>query len=333
MPEESVLSKVLNAYPLAYQPTRSTHLGSAGGYSGARFWKLVTNRGPMCLRRWPPPHPDKQQLTWIHNVITHVATSGFRLIPSPVRTNTGETFCCFEQYLWELTPWLPGKANFWDQPGSQKLQAALSALAGFHQAAQLHLCQDVSPGILQRCKQLQGLIGGELDELDLSIRRHHGRWVRLADQGQQLVELVRSVASTTLVSLQACGAFRVPLQPCLRDVWHDHILFMGEEVSGMIDLGAMRMETVAVDIARLLGSLIADDQEAWKNGLEAYQAVRPLTEAEQIMVAAFDRSTVTLGGILWLQWVFVEGRQFENQQAIETRLERIITRLQFLARN
>jgi len=333
MPEESVLSKVLNAYPLAYQPTRSTHLGSAGGYSGARFWKLVTNRGPMCLRRWPHPHPDKQQLTWIHNVITQVTTSGFTLIPNPVRTNTGKTFCCFEQHLWELTPWLPGKANFWDQPGLQKLEAALSALARFHQAAQVDLCQEVSPGILQRGKQLQGLIGGEIDELDLSIRRHHGRWARLADLGQQLVELVRSVASTALVALQACGAFRVSLQPCLRDIWHDHILFMGEEVSGIIDLGAMQMETVAVDIARLLGSLIADDQVAWKNGLEAYQTVRPLTEAEQIMVDAFDRSTVTLGGILWLQWVFVEGRQFENQQAIETRLERIITRLQVLAKN
>ena len=333
MPEESMLSEVLNAYPLACQPTRSTQLGSAGGYSGATFWKLVTNCGEMCLRRWPHPHPDQQQLTWIHNVITHVGNSGFTLIPNPVRTNEGQTFCCFEQHLWELTPWLPGKANFWEQPGLQKLEAALSALAMFHQAAQLHLCQEFSPGVLQRCEQLQGLIGGEIDELDLCIRRHHGRWPRLAARGEQLVELVREVASTALVSLEACRAFRVPLQPCLRDVWHDHILFMGEDVSGMIDLGAMRIENVAVDIARLLGSLIADDQVAWKNGLEAYQEVRPLAEAEQIMVHAFDRSTVTLGGILWLQWVFVEGRKFENQRAIETRLDRIITRLQVLARN
>ena len=73
----------------------------------------------------------------------------------------------------------------------------------------------------------------------------------------------------------------VPLQPCLRDVWHDHVLFQGDEVTGLIDPSAARTDTVAADISRLAGSLIADDRRAWGKAMDAYQAVRPLSAAKR----------------------------------------------------
>lgn len=45
------------------------------------------------------------------------------------------------------------------------------------------------------------------------------------------------------------------LQPCIRDIWHDHVLFDGDRVTGLIDFGAMQIDTPATDIARLVGSL------------------------------------------------------------------------------
>ena len=60
------------------------------------------------------------------------------------------------------------------------------------------------------------------------------------------------------------------LQPCIRDVWHDHILFLGDSVSGIVDYGAMAVDTVAGDIARLLGSLVGNHVADWEEGIDAY---------------------------------------------------------------
>ena len=45
----------------------------------------------------------------------------------------------------------------------------------------------------------------------------------------------------------------VPFNLCIGDVWHDHILFEGDAVTGMIDFAAAKVDHVAADLARLLG--------------------------------------------------------------------------------
>ena len=77
--------------------------------------------------------------------------------------------------------------------------------------------------------------------------------------------------------LRVAARMRIPLQPCLRDVWHDHILFDGDAVSGVIDPSAARTDTIAADISRLAGSLVADDARGWDVAIAAYQSVRPLS--------------------------------------------------------
>ena len=72
-----------------------------------------------------------------------------------------------------------------------------------------------------------------------------------------------------------------PLQPCLCDVWHDHVLFDGDRVTGLVDYGAVKIDHPAVDVARLLGSLVGDDAEGWAAGLTAYREVRPFSAEEE----------------------------------------------------
>src|SRR5262249_33508471 len=76
----------------------------------------------------------------------------------------------------------------------------------------------------------------------------------------------------------------VSLQPCLCDPWHDHILFEGDTLTGLIDYGSVKVDHVAVDLARLLGSLVGDHAEQRAVGLLAYALLRPLTAEEEALV-------------------------------------------------
>ena len=151
-----------------------------------------------------------------------------------------------------------------------------------------------------------------------TLRHHMGR----------LLSLARLALEPTRRSLQQAGRLEVLLQPCIRDVWHDHVLFTGDKVTGLVDFGAMGVETVAGDVARLLGSLAGNDETMWGVGLEAYNAIRPLTTDERALVRPLDQSGIVLAAANWAQWLFVEHRQFSDYAAVARRLEEIATRLE-----
>ncbi len=96
---------------------------------------------------------------------------------------------------------------------------------------------------------------------------------------------------------------------------------------GIIDFGSMRSENVAADVARLLGSLAGDQADDWRAGLAAYESVRRLSDDERSLVTAFDRSTVLLGGLQWLEWIYLEGRQFAQPDAVLLRVDELLSRL------
>jgi homoserine kinase type II len=127
--------------------------------------------------------------------------------------------------------------------------------------------------------------------------------------------------------LAAVADLEVPLQPCIRDIWHDHVLFRGSEVTGLIDFGSLRVESVAADVARLMGSLVGDDVRRWQLGLEAYAAVRRMSDDELQLMKAFDLSTVLMAGLNWLDWIYRQRRQFSDRQAVLGRVDEILHRV------
>ena len=155
-------------------------------------------------------------------------------------------------------------------------------------------------------------------------------WPDLNRRGRSIVDLFSRAAPRLFSELEQAASETVPLQPCLRDVHHAHVLFTGDEVSGIVDFGAARYECVAADLARLLGSLVGDEPDAWQNALEHYCRVRPLRDGERKLVAVYDRSSVVLGPMLWLRWVYLEGRQFDQPQLVLRRIEEGLVRLERL---
>ncbi len=128
-------------------------------------------------------------------------------------------------------------------------------------------------------------------------------------------------------SLRAASRLEVDLQPCIRDVWHDHILFTGEKVTGIVDFGSLRNDTVAGDLARLLPSLVAGDAEQRAFALEAYERLRPLSADEHQLLRVFEQVSPLLAGMNWLRWICVERRSFENPERILPRVDEILRQL------
>ncbi|HEX7377834.1 MAG TPA: aminoglycoside phosphotransferase family protein [Pirellulales bacterium] len=332
MADDHACRRVLAAYSPECQPLRLEPLGSAGGFSGARFWRVQAPAGVFCLRRWPREHPERQQLEFIQAVLWHVRQEGFRLAPLPVETRTHAGYVSEAGHLWELTPWLPGQADYHRDPSLKKLRAAAGALARFHLAASSfplpHRGPDAPPGLGKRMDVLASWTPAKLSKLAASIVA--ADWPELARLAERLLPLFNRAADAVIDTLNQAAAIRVPLEACIRDIWHDHVLFCGDKVSGVIDFGAMRVDSVATDVARLLGSLCGDDGAAWLEALQAYDSIRPLSSSEALLVTAYDRANVLLSGMSWLDWVYLEGRQFENRAAIGERIEANLARLEHL---
>ncbi|HVX11164.1 MAG TPA: aminoglycoside phosphotransferase family protein [Pirellulales bacterium] len=332
MADERACRRVLMAYRADCRALRIEPLSSAGGFSGAQFWRVHTPTAVLCLRRWPREHPDRQQLEFIQAVLWHVRQEGFGLAPLPLETRTHAGYVCEAGHLWELTPWLPGEADYDRAPSTHKLRAAAAALAGFHRAAATfplpHRGPAVAPGLSGRLSRIAAWNEEKLARLEAAIASGAGpQW---AERARRLLSLFGRATESVVETLEQASSIRVPLEPCIRDIWHDHVLYQGERVSGLIDFGALRVDSVATDLARLLGSLCGDDGAAWLEGLNAYDMVRPLTSAEALLVTAYDRSNVLLSGMSWLEWIYLDGRQFENRAAIGGRLDANLARLEHL---
>ena len=273
---------------------------------------------------------------------------GFSIVPTPIRTMQGESYVQLKNDFWELTSWLPGQADYLPLRRPEKLRAALAALAQFHVAAADYVGMErvtptSSPGILARRRgRIESLRSGALTAIATAVdaASHPADgidshdWNALRQLGRRLLPLYAQAEEPVLRQLIAAAAQKIPLQPCIRDIWHDHVLFEGDRVSGIVDFGATRIDNVACDVARLLGSFSpanrADDAAVWREGLAAYESVRPLSADERQLVGVFDRSGTLLAGINWLEWIFINGRTFADLAAVCSRLDGIIARLKRL---
>jgi Ser/Thr protein kinase RdoA (MazF antagonist) len=344
---------VLRQYPPDCQPSHIESLGAAGGMSGAQFWRItVARESPvvrgspdpaprmLCLRRWPAEHPSTERLKFIHAFLQHAARNGITFVPVPITAKAGQSFVNdITGRLWQLEPWMPGTADYERAPRVEKLRAAMMALAQLHVATREFEPNAATTGGGERAASIstkQSAVAHRLAQLRelstqgksvLSCAINKDIWPELAPVASEFIARLSRAVPPAIAMLESLADARLTLQPCLRDVWHDHILFTGDEVTGIIDFGAVGIDTPATDIARLLGSVVADDAHGWETGLEAYRAVRSLSAQEGLAILALDRSGTILAGCNWIRWVYIERRRFENQLQVMDRFRSILVRL------
>jgi len=320
---------VLACYPGEFRSEQIELLGAAGGFSGARIWRIRMPDRTLCLKCWPSGDLTEEALQFIHAVVLHVRRQGLDIVPTACQDRLGRTVVRHQDHLWDLTPWLPGRADYRQNPLPAKLDAALKVLAELHRAAESYPGRTPhvgrSPGVVQRLQRVRRYAAGEWSRLFRSV---------VPDVWPEFYDLVREAllkASEGLgpleILLETASTWEVPLQVCIRDVWHDHVLFTGERVTGLVDFGALGIESVAADVARLLGSMASvrasrtDADAVWQAGLAAYASIRPMQDHEKALVEVFDRSGALLGALNWIEWLFGERRQFCDPAAVAQRLD------------
>lgn len=316
----SVIAEILKAYPADCQPTAVEALGNSSGLSGAQFWRLVAPRGALGLRCWPIEHPSPERLALIHDVLTHAFRRGADFLPVPLATKKGESFVEHAGRLWELTPWLPGEVNCDSIPTIERLRAALVALAKFHLAvSDFPGVSQVAPApaVTQRLARLRALQSGGaatiVDSIDSNV------WPELTASARQFAGQLSRFVDSAIARMRPLANVPMSLQICIRDVWSDNLLFTGDAVTGLVDFGAVDIDTPATDIARLLGSLVGTDRSRWQAGLAAYATVRKIPEEESQAIPALDLAGTILGACNWLRWIYVEHRAFESRERVMRR--------------
>ena len=302
----------------------------ATGFSGASVWKITdVQRKQFSVKRFnvkPLGNLTTDHLVWIHRVLLHTIACDCDFVAGPQRTDSGMSYHQTEDGLWEVCTWMPGEANSGQPLSDAKLEHAMKSLAKFHQsAAQVNFDFRPSPGVKTRLSQL-----AEMKKTVASIRVPSHQYPTLTSLFMGLKRLPPNLLQGHIDALGQFTNQTLPLQPVIRDLRSDHLLFNGEELTGLIDFDAMQMETIALDLTRSLGSLVPDDSARWQAALNAYNSVRQIQPAEMELIRILDPINTILSALNWLKWIVIEQRRFKNTEAVETRLLELNQRLLFL---
>ncbi|MDO4574716.1 MAG: aminoglycoside phosphotransferase family protein [Planctomycetia bacterium] len=344
-------------------------LGSAGGFSGAAFWKVHGKNGDYCLRRWPKGYPTLEKLQFIHAVLWQANQEGFRKLPLPVETLEHLTFVSDREHYWQLEPWIRGEADYASHPGSKRLVSAMVTLAEFHQAVRnfpLPATKGASSLLLNHEKGLLSWGEERFQRLEQTIRARgmgenedRSEVCFLSDLSDsdapqmakeatipfplparqkkmlenislRILRNVRQLRQALLGKVVQCGNYAVALQPCIRDIHAGHLFFVRNQVSGIIDFENLQADNVATDVARLLGSLAENDPLLWVLGLTAYQSVRRLTDPELEILHTCKKSYVATTALRWLDYIYVQKNPVRCSAHLLRRLKNLETCLEYL---
>lgn len=317
--------EILRHYPAEIAESRWRALGSGGGFSGARIWRGDADSGrSYCLRAWPTGRTTVERLEIIH---TAQDRCPLPITPKVARTRDGKSYLQRGEQFWEVSDWMPGHADFHTNPTDTKLLAAMDALAS------IHVCWRPSSPREIPCPAVG------------RIRAAFANWRKLLQSGfkldyrlphpPEIHERARRAWNALLGGTFAAEHSLiewldrpVPVQLCFCDVWHDHILYEGNEVTAIIDFGAVKLDCVAIDLARLLGSLIPDEPERMKRALAVWSAQMQVPQIVVDLVPVLDQVGKIVGLTNWLRWLYLDDRPVSDPGQVLRRMDALLRRVE-----
>ncbi len=283
-------------------PPASVHFG----FSGAEVYKFTARNKNYALRIWPSTERSLSKLEALTRLLEDVYAEGISYVAPAIRKTDGTVATISNSgRLIHIEPWLSGEPLTTIALSEQRLKNIMQAIAHLHLATAKHVpssehfswirpaYKGKSPSLKHRLGKLERyLISGIPNEQHSLILPGELRSLQL-----RLQLVFRSRAANLWEELKTATQLSLPLQPVFKDLWREHVLITEDEVSGIIDPAAFGTDSVLTDISRLLGSIAGNNRKLWSDAVDIYQAVRPLNQTEQKLIAVFDHSNLLLSAI------------------------------------
>jgi len=351
MPSPTLLASVCRRWS-ALPPTRIAALGTAGsqsGFSGSQVYavELPGTAGRLVLKSFPAA-ASCDQARFVHRLVQHLRAEGIRQVPEVMPTLDNDTVVADAAgMLWELARFMPGVAV--PSPTVPQTVAAATTLAQLHIAASRLAGhpprEDVSPGLCRRITQARRLLAVPWRARRMALSPVAGQRLPIRFTGELIGRFDSAVSifadcggEECVSSVAGLSTTRCVLQPVVRDIWCDHVLFAEacrDEVTAIIDLHAAGIDTPATDLARLMGSWKPPDGceglplvDRWPEALVAYDRLRPLSPVEYSLIPLLHATAVVFGLDNWFRWTLEEQREFPENQSVLARIDRLLEELE-----
>lgn len=310
---QNVPDRVLAAYGWPLQ--RIQVLPAQSGFSGALVWKVTVQERSFALKRWPVDQPVYLNLRIIHQLMQQANQAGLLVIPGILQTTEGQSELIHGGLRWDACTWQPGQSD--SDPDQARLRSALTLLSRLHAIWRSQNARrfEVCPAVRLQHRRLVEWSGDELEQLKRKAMANGGFG--------EAVHLFQQLRPRAIQHLAPWLNRRVSLQPCLGDIWADHVLFEGDQVTGLIDFGGVRYDHPSQDLARLIGSYSQGNSSRRQLALSCYATLT--TEAEELAMVLDDCGTI-VGLSNWLRWLLLEERRFADDTAAFNRLKMILKR-------
>ncbi len=334
------LSTILPRWPVAVSDVSPIQ---SNGFSGAQIWKINAHQTqPLCLKHYRSDSLSVNLLDGIHRVLIHAFNEGCEFVAKPMRLEDGFTTVVAgppgspTAGLWELSNWVPGTAacSFNDP----QIKSAFASIAQFHKAAaQVNLAFGPSPNLDLRQTQLSKLVRPDSPMLDQASDKLKNSSIDDTLRGplRTIVDLLQRVPQAHIASLRArlseFATEDLPLHPVVRDLRAEHLLFTGDQLTGLVDFDAMQMDSVAYDLSRLTSSMRLNESQLHL-ALSTYHAARPIQAAEASLIQLLTSISRLLAPLSWVNWLVLEQRSFGNIAAVERRLKEVADDLEGISK-
>jgi homoserine kinase type II len=327
IPSLQEASQVLAQFPGASGCAKIIPQGNRGGFSGAGLWRVESDECNLCLRAWPAEGMTTERLTEIHHLMAKARDTGLAFVPAVMKDRRGGSWVASGGRLWELTTWMNGQADFHAHPSFGRARAAFVALA------RLHLVWALTSGSSGPCPGVQRRLEAAREWRTLVLSGWRPSFIPdntdpVQPWAERAWQRLQKAADRIIDQLGPWASRSFTLHPCLCDVWHDHILFEGDRVTGIVDYGGVKWDHVSVDLARLLGSMLGDDAELRTAALRAYSGLRPLSLEEEALIAVLDETGTRIGAMNWLKWLYLEESNYEDRGAVARKLAELVKRIE-----
>lgn len=288
-----------------------------GGLSDCRVWRYVSGGGVWALRVTPVANVEPGKVVWRAGVLERASSRGAGFVPAPLRTSDGSAVISDEEVCIEVSPWMPGTPLAPEDSGTRMGEAACG-LSCFHAALEEEAPRGTfsrSTAFTQRQEAL-----GKLAKEGLDTPKCRPEW-------RDFVSLIHASIGPATAALERVREEPTLLQPVQVDSRPEHFLLDEDRLTGLIDFGAMRIDTPWIDLARLAGELSGGDRSRREEILLLYERAA-CSRVPRGVIEALDLSGAVLASANWLRWIG-EGAPLSGR--VEVRVAELRSRLCRLA--